>query len=395
MTISLSQSLPRKLRMGLIGGGGSGFIGRVHALAAQLDQRAELVAGALSSNPTKARAAASGFGIAEHRAYGCYRELFEREALLPEDRRIDFVSIATPNHTHFEIARAALDAGFHVVCDKPMTTRLGDAVELARLVGDRQAVFALMHNYTGYPLVRQAREMTVSGELGEIQAVRVQYVQGWLCGFRLDPHAARGVWKSDPSQAGSGSLGDIATHAFHLAGYVTGLQPIGLSAMLRTYHRERTLDDYGHALLNLGENRLALISFSQITHGRLNDLTLEVDGTRASLTWRQEQPNQLVVRRTGQAIQTYERHPSAAYANASERAACRLPGGHPEGFLEAFANVYQSAFDEMAMTAQDRSASSDYPNVADGVAGVRFVVTALASSQQNGAWLSLEESIES
>ncbi len=388
MSVSLHHPGHRPLRMALIGGGGQAFIGRVHAVAAQLDRRAELVAGALSSDPERSRAAADSFGIAPERAYGSYDELLRAESALPADQRVHFVSIATPNHTHFAIAKAALEAGFHVVCDKPMTTRWEDAVELARLVQETGAVFALTHNYTGYPLIRQARQMIADGELGEIQAVRANYIQGWLCGLPPNAPNTRGKWKMDPERAGSGSLGDVGTHAFNLVCYVSGLTPQAVSAHLRTYQPQRQLDDYGHVIVRMGPEPLALINFSQTTHGRLNDLTLEVDGSRASLAWRQEEPNQLIVRRTGQATQVYERQPSADYVNASASAACRLPGGHPEGFFEAFANVYCAAFDDMIQ--RDRGASAEsaapYPNVNDGVAGVRFVQACLASSEEQGTW---------
>ncbi|MBC8356081.1 MAG: Gfo/Idh/MocA family oxidoreductase [Planctomycetes bacterium] len=377
--------------MALVGGGGNAFIGRVHATAAQLDNRAELVAGALSSNPDKSRAAAPSFGIADDRAYGSVGELIEAELALPADQRADFVSIATPNFTHFEIAKASLAAGFNVLCDKPMTTTVQDADELVRIVEETGAVFALTHNYTGYPMIRQAREMIASGELGEIQAVRANYVQGWMCGLKVEPNPPRGGWKIDPEKAGSGSLGDVGTHAFNLACYVTGLSATEVSATMRTFHPETELDDYGHATIAFGESTLGTITYSQITHGRLNDLTLEVDGAKAALVWRQEDPNELIVRRTGRARQVYERHPAASYTNDLCRAACRIPGGHPEGFFEAFANVYNAAFDDMILrsTGGDRSETTRYPSVRDGVAGVRFVEACQASNSERGAWKSL------
>ena len=382
--------LGRKLRMGLVGGAGQAFIGPVHAAAAQLDNRAELVAGALSSDPDRSRAAAAAFGIASQRAYGSFRELITAEAALPGDQRIDFVSIATPNHTHFEIAQAALEAGFHVVCDKPLTTQLEHAQQLESLVGQTGRVFALTHNYSGYPLVRQAREMVCAGELGEIQAVRASYIQGFLQGLAPGTPPPR-AWKSDPQKAGSGSLGDIGTHAYHLACYVTGLRASATSAVMRTYHPERPLEDYGHALVRF-ENALGMITFSQVTHGRFNDLSLEVDGSKASLTWRQETPNQLVVRRFGHAAQVYERDPQAAYSHDSSRHACRLPVGHPEGFVEAFANIYRGAFDDMVAWHAGQPITPDgrsYPTVQDGVAGVRFIIACQSSNQDNGAWTSL------
>jgi predicted dehydrogenase len=393
MSEAVNHPLGRKLRMALVGGGGQAFIGRVHATAAQLDNRAELVAGALSSNPAKSRASAASFGIADDRAYGSYQELIAGELARPKGERIDFVSIATPNFTHFEIAKTALQAGFHVMCDKPMTTRVQDAEELVRVVEETGTVFALTHNYTGYPMIRQAREMVMSGEVGEIQAVRASYMQGWLCGMKVEPNPARGGWKTDPAKAGSGSLGDVGTHAFNLICYVTGETPVEVSANLRTFHPDLELDDYGHAMVTFGTQQLGLITISQITHGRLNDLTLEVDGTKASLAWRQENPNELIVRRTGHAKQVYERQPTASYINRSGRAACRIPGGHPEGYFEAFANVYTAAFDDMILRATQgtRHETTLYPNVRDGAAGVRFVGACQTSSSERGSWKSLSD----
>lgn len=375
--------------MALVGGGGSGFIGRVHATAAQLDNQAVLVAGAFSSNPERSKAAATAFGVDDARAYGSFQELLAAEASQPMDRRVDFVSIATPNHTHFEIARAALDAGFHVVCDKPMTNCIDEAEHLAELVEKTGQVFALTHNYTGYPMIRQTRAMIEDGELGDVQAVRANYMQGWLCGMQLDPNAPRGVWKSDPAKAGSGSLGDVGTHAFNLVRYVTALTPTEISCLMRSFHPERPLDDYGHVAIKFDEAVLGMITFSQVTHGRLNDFTLEVDGTEASIVWRQEQPNQLVVRRTGQPTQVLDRHPAAAYSSDAARAACRIPAGHPEGFFEAFANIYRAAFDDMIRHASGDPCdptTTDYPSVSDGVEGVRFVEACQASSNANNAW---------
>lgn len=393
MNEGVNHPLNRKLRMALVGGGGAAFIGRVHATAAQLDNRAELVAGVLSSDPAKSRASAPSFGIAEDRAYGSVREMIDAELALPADRRIDFVSIATPNFTHFDISKAALEAGFHVLCDKPMTTSVADADELVRIVERAGAVFGLTHNYTGDPMIRQAREMVANGELGEIQAVRANYMQGWLCGMKPDPKPARGGWKTDSAKAGSGSLGDVGTHAFNLVCYVTGLAATGVSANMRVYQPGRQLDDYGHAVVAFGESQLGMITFSQITHGRLNDLTLEVDGTKASLAWRQEDPNELIVRRTGQATQVYERQPVATYINDAGRAACRIPGGHPEGFFEAFANVYNAAFDDMILRigGGEHSEATQYPNVRDGATGVRFVAACQASSTERGSWKSLNQ----
>ena len=376
--------------MALIGGGGAGFIGKVHATAATLDREAVLTAGALSSDPDRSKASAQAFGIAPERAYGSWRELLEAENRLPADERISFVSVATPNFTHCEIACAALEAGFHVVCDKPMTISHGDADRMVAAAEKSGRVFALTHNYSGYPLMRQAREMIAQGDLGEITAVRATYVQGWMYGMTPGDVPDRGAWKSDPARNGqAGSLGDVGTHAFHLASFVTGLTPDSLLSRMKSYSAHHELDDYGHALIQFTQGATGLITWSQVTHGRLNDLSIEVDGTKAALTWRQEEPNQLFVRSLGQPTKVYERNPNAPYSLPSAVAACRLPGGHPEAFFEAFANVYRNAFEDMRKADAGESfdrAASIYPTVYDGRDGVRFMTRCLESAQENAGW---------
>ena len=390
----IDPPLNRRLRMALVGGAGSGFIGRVHVVAATLDNLAELVAGALSSNPERSRGAAGEFGIDPQRAYGSYPELIEAETALPEDRRVDFVTIATPNYTHFEIARAAIGAGLTVVCDKPMTTDVEQARELAELVEQRGVVFAVTHGYAGYPMVRQARELIQAGELGEIHAVRVNYIQGGMMGLKPGQQPTRAAWKADPEKVGlSGAMADIGTHAYHLLRYTTGLTPCEVSSTLASFHPARPLDDYGHALLRCDNGALGMITVSQVSHGRLNDLTLEVDGAKGSLTWRHESPDQLTVRRFGQPALVFERNRRAESLSDAVRAACRLPGGHPEGFFEAFANVYRESYRDMTRRALGREfATRDtiYPNVHDGVEGMLFIQQCVASSQDDGTWPRLE-----
>ncbi len=376
--------------MALIGGGGAGFIGKVHATAATLDREAELIAGALSSDPQRSKASAAAFGIAADRSYGSFHELLETESQRDENHRVDFVSIATPNHTHCEIACAALAAGFHVVCDKPMTTNMADAEKMLATTERSGRVFALTHNYSGYPMMRQAREMISAGELGEVIAVRVTYVQGWMHGMQRDAKVERGDWKSDPTKNGrAGSLGDVGTHAFHLARFVTGLQPQSLLSRMNSYSDHHELDDYGHAIVRFDQGATGLVTWSQVTHGRLNDLSIEVDGTKAALTWRQEEPNQLFVRSLGEPTKIYERNPSAGYSSPTAVAACRLPGGHPEAFFEAFANVYRDAFADMRRFDRGESFDSStslYPNVSDGLDGVRFMTRCLDSSDNDSTW---------
>ncbi len=386
--------LNRKLRMALVGGGQGAFIGRVHATAAVLDNRAALVAGALSSNPEKAKASAPDYDIPANRAYGSYQQLIEGEKNLPADQRVDFISVATPNHTHFEIAKAAVEAGFNVLCDKPLTFDLKQAEELAKAVDRSGVVFGVTHNYTGYPLVRQARQMILAGELGEIQAIRSFYIQGWLRTRLESDNQKQASWRTDPSKSGAaGCFGDIGTHAYNLARYMTGLLPEQVSAHLRIFAPGRQLDDYGTAVIRFENGALGTVTASQITHGRENDLFIEIDGTKGALQWRQEEPNKMTVRINGKPHQIYSRDPNAPYLNDSGKAACRLPAGHPEAFFEAFANIYRATYDAMVLRAEGKEfekVDTIYPNINDGVEGMYFIEQCVASSKDNGAWLALK-----
>ena len=394
MSDTTNGKLNRKLRMALVGGGQGAFIGRVHATAAVLDNRAALVAGALSSDAARAKASAPSYDIPESRAYGSVTELIQKESALPADQRIDFVSVATPNHTHFEIAKAVAEAGFNVICDKPMTFDFAQAEDLVKTVEASGVVFAVSHNYTGYPLVRQAREMILNGELGEINAIRSNYIQGWLRS-RLDSEDQKqAAWRTDPTKSGAaGCFGDIGTHAYNLGRYMTGLIPADISCNLKIFAEGRRLDDYGHAVVRFENGALGTVTASQISHGRENDLFIEVDGTKGALSWRQEEPNLMIVRRNGTPHQMYTRDPNASYMNGMGKAACRLPAGHPEAFLEAFANVYRFAYDAMVDRATGTAFEKQntiYPNVYDGAEGMYFIQQCVASSQQNGAWVPMK-----
>lgn len=382
--------LNRKLRMGLIGGGQGSFIGRVHATAAVLDNRAALVAGALSSDPAKAKASAPDYDIPAERAYTSFKEMAEAEAKRPD--KVDFVSVATPNHTHFEIAKTFAEAGFNVICDKPMTFDLVQAEELLKIVEKSGVVFAVTHNYTGYPLVRQAREMVLNGELGEINAVRSNYIQGWLRTRLESSDQKQAKWRTDPKQSGAaGAFGDIATHAYNLARFMTGLLPKQVSCLLKTFEEGRALDDYGVAAVRFDNGALGTVTASQISHGRENDLFIEVDGTKAALEWHQEEPNKLIVRQNGQPHRVYTRN-GGPYLGAAAGAASRLPSGHPEAFFEAFANVYTAAYDAMVKKAggeKVEGVNTVYPNVYDGVEGMLFIQQCVNSSKEDGKWLPL------
>jgi predicted dehydrogenase len=380
--------------MALVGGGMGSFIGRVHSTAAVLDNRAALVAGALSSNAERSKASAPSYDIAPDRAYGSYQELIAEENKLPEDQRVDFISVATPNHTHFEIAKAAVEGGFNVICDKPLTFDLQQAEELAAVVDKSGVVFAVTHNYTGYPLVRQARQMILSGELGEIQAIRANYIQGWLRTRLESEDQKQAAWRTDPTKSGvAGCFGDIATHAYNLGRYMTGEIPDTVSAHLRTFVEGRALDDYGTAVIKMQNGGLMTVTASQISHGRENDVSIEIDGTKGAIQWRQEEPNVMVVRANGEPHKLYTRDPNASFMNEAGAGACRLPSGHPEAFFEAFANVYRSAYDNMILRATGQEFEKNdtiYPNVNDGVEGMYFIEQCVASSNGDGTWLPLK-----
>lgn len=395
--MATNPPLNRKLRMALVGGGQGSFIGRVHVTAAVLDNQAELVAGALSSDPAKAKASAADYDIKPDRAYGSYTELIEKELQLPEEKRIDFVSIATPNHTHFDIAKACVEAGFNVMCDKPMTFDLAQAEELAQLVQKSGVVFGVTHNYTGYPLVRQVRQMILNGDLGEINAVRAFYIQGWLRRRLENDDQKQAKWRTDPKKSGAaGCFGDIGTHAYNLGRYMTGLIPDKISCSLKTFEPGRELDDYGAAVIQYNNGALGTITASQISHGRENDLWIEIDGTKGALEWHQEEPNKMIYRVNGEPHRIYTRDPNAPFTLDLAKASCRLPSGHPEAFFEAFANVYRFAFADMAKRAAGEpfsSTDSVYPNVADGVDGMNFITQCVASSKQDAAWLPLRHAM--
>ena len=392
--MATNGGLGRKLRMGIVGGGQGSFIGRVHVTAAVLDNRATLVAGAFSSDAARAKASAADYDVPESRAYGSWQEMLDREQTLPVGERIDFVTVATPNHLHFPVAKAAVEAGFHVVCDKPLTLTLAEAEELAAVVAAARSVFVVTHNYTGYPLVRQAREMILAGELGEIQAIRAEYIQGWLR-TRLESEGQKqAAWRTDPTKSGvAGCFGDIGTHAYNLGRFMTGLLPDSISCHLKIFEPPRPLDDYGHAVIRYGNGALGTVTASQISHGRENDVRIEIDGTLASLEWHQENPNQLFIRKNGHPHQIYTRDPNAPYTSDPAKAACRLPSGHPEGFFEAFANVYRATYDamELAITGKPfERTDTIYPNIHDGVEGMYFIEQSVASSKAGGAWLPLK-----
>ncbi len=382
----------RRLRLGMVGGGPGGFIGAVHRMAARLDDHFELVAAALSSDPERSRAAALDLHIAADRAYGSFGEMASGESARPD--RIDAVSIVTPNHLHFPVAKAFLEAGIHVICDKPLTTSLDDALALARIARATGLIFGLTHNYTGYPMVRQARQMTEGGELGRIRVVQVQYAQDWLTTPLEATGQKQALWRTDPAQSGpAGALGDIGTHAYNIVCFVTGLHGEQVAADLSTFVPGRRLDDNVQVLLRLEGGARGMLWASQVAPGNENNLRLRVYGEKAGIEWAQEDPNYLRFTPYGKAPVLISRSGPAATAYAKH--ATRIPSGHPEGYLEAFAQLYTDLAEQISARLAGRPPAPSsllVPNVEDGVAGVRFISAVLESSRQNAAWVNLPPS---
>jgi predicted dehydrogenase len=384
--------LTRKLRFGMVGGGPGAFIGAVHRRAATLDGLATLAAGAFSTDGDKSRAQGRELHLDPQRVYDSFGAMAEREAALPAEERIDFVSIVTPNHVHYRAARPFIERGIHVICDKPMTTTLEDAEALCQLVRKHDVVFALTHNYSGYPLVKQARAMVRAGELGEIRKIVAEYSQGWLS-TRIEATGQKQAdWRTDPARAGAGALGDIGSHAEHLARYVTGLEIEQLCADVSTFVEGRRIDDDANLLVRYRGGAKGLVFCSQVSLGEENRLSLRVYGTEASLEWRQEEPNFLVVRRGDRPMEVYK--PGHAFLSPEAKHATRLPSGHPEAFLEAFANVYANAMRTIGARIAGEKPDPldvDFPTVEDGLAGVRFILTAVDSGRK-AEWRSLSRS---
>jgi predicted dehydrogenase len=377
--------------MGMVGGGRGAFIGGVHRMAAALDGQIELVCGAFSSNPEKSKASAADFFIAPERAYGSFAEMIETEKKLPEDVRMDVVSIVTPNHVHFAPAKMALENGFHVVCDKPVTFTLAEAKELEKLVEETGLIFALTHNYTGYPMVKQAKAMIKNGEIGTIRKVVVEYPQGWLATKIEDSGQKQAAWRTDPTKSGaSGCMGDIGSHAENLAEYITGLKIKELCADLTTFVNGRLLDDDGNVLLRFEGGAKGILHASQISVGEENDLNIRVYGTKGGLQWRQMEPNTLLVKWMDKPTQIYRT--GVGELSPEANAHSRIPAGHPEGYLEAFANIYRN----VAFCIQARLKGeevnplyADFPTVSDGVRGMEFIGKLVESNEKGAAWVAL------
>jgi predicted dehydrogenase len=377
--------------MGMVGGGRGAFIGGVHRMAAAIDGQIDLVCGAFSSSAEKSKLSGQDLYIDPSRAYASFEEMIKTEAALPEDVRMDLVSIVTPNHMHFAPAKMAIEHGFHVVCDKPLSFDLDQAYELQKIVHQSDRIFALTHNYTGYPMVRQARAMIKHGEFGEIRKVVVEYPQGWLSTLLESSDQKQAAWRTDPKRSGiAGAMGDIGTHAENLAEYITGLEIEELCADISTLVEGRMLDDDGSVLLRYNNGARGILFASQICAGEENNLRIRVYGEKGGLEWAQMQPNSLIVRWLDQPMQVLRTGVGDLYPEA--QAAARIPAGHPEGYLEAFANIYKN----VALCIQARLAGKnidpiyeDFPGVDDGVRGMEFIYKVIESGKSDAKWLKM------
>jgi predicted dehydrogenase len=384
------QSLGRRLRVGMVGGGRDAFIGAVHRMAMRLDDAFELAAGALSSNPENARASAADLGLAPDRTYTDYREMAAREAARPDG--IEAVVIVTPNHLHYPVSKAFLEAGIDVICDKPLSSTLTEARELVALAATKGLVFAVTLNNTGYPMVRQAREMIAAGELGELRVVHAAYIQDWLTNPIDAAGQKQAEWRTDPARAGaSACLADIGVHAHNLALFVSGLELDSVSADLATFVPGRRLDDNAHVLLRFANGARGALLASQVAVGNLNNLSVKVYGTKAGLEWCGEEPELLRFTPYGEPMRLLRRGGPGNTALAVE--ASRMPGGHPEGYVEGFANLYLGAAELVAARRAGRAPlpfAALTPTVRDGALGMAFIEASVVSSRNGGVWTSVK-----
>ncbi len=379
------MSYDRPIRLGMVGGGNDAFIGGVHRIASRIDGRFNLVAGALSSTPEKAQASGAALGLDPTRTYDDFKAMAIREARLKDG--IEAVAIVTPNHLHYAAAREFLKRGIHVICDKPLTSTMADAKKLVKAAQDSDALFVLTHNYTGYPMMRQARQMVADGTLGNIRVVQVEYAQDWLTQHEEFKQAE---WRTDPARSGAGgSTGDIGTHAFNLASFVTGLELDSLSADLQAFVSGRQLDDNAHVMMRFQGGARGMLWCSQVAPGNENGLRLRVYGDKGGIEWAQENPNQLWFTPYGEPKQLLTRGGKGAM-DVAERVT-RIPAGHPEGYLEGFATIYREAADAITAHRNGTAVSEDvlYPTIKDGLKGMQFVDACVRSSKRDGAWVKL------
>jgi predicted dehydrogenase len=376
----------------MVGGGRGAFIGAVHRIAASIDQQIELVCGAFSSDPEKSKASGADFFLPPDRCYGSYEEMIKAEAALPADQRMDFLAIVTPNHVHFPPAKMALESGFHVLSDKPATFDLSEAKQLGELVKSTGQLYGLTHNYTGYPLVKEARDMIKDGKLGKIRKVVVEYPQGWLA-TRLEASGQKQAdWRTDPKRSGAaGCVGDIGTHAENLAEYITGLKISELAADLTAFVEGRLLDDDANILLRFEGGAKGVLHCSQISVGEENNLNIRVYGEKGGIEWHQREPNTMLVKWMDQPMQVYRT--ANGYLGKNAAAASRTPPAHPEGYLEAFANIYKNFANHIRATMDGTTPDEitlDYPKIEDGIRGMAFIDAVVASGKANAAWTKLD-----
>ncbi|WP_405207389.1 Gfo/Idh/MocA family protein [Aquimarina sp. LLG6339-5] len=379
-----------KLKMGMVGGGTGSFIGDVHRKAASIDGMIELVCGAFSSSKEKSLISGKELGISDKRVYGSFEEMIIQETKLPEEERMDFVAIVTPNHMHFPPAKMALEHGFHVICDKPLSLTLDEAIELEKIVTSSGKVFALTHNYTGYPMVKQAKAMIAKGDIGNIRKINAHYLQGWLSTSVEKTGQKQAAWRVDPKRSGiGGALGDIGTHAENLIEYISDIKISSIAADLTAFGDGRSLDDDGNILLRFENGAKGIMSFSQIATGEENNLGIKIYGTKGSIEWYQENPNQLIVKWLDQPKHIYTPGGNGTYPESSEYV--RIPAGHPEGYLEGFATIYRSFAKELINFKSKKmiSQSLDFPTVIDGVRGMKFIYAAVESSKNNASWIKI------
>jgi predicted dehydrogenase len=387
--------MARKYRFGMVGGGRGAFIGAVHRIAAQMDGKAEIVCGVFSNSRRKSLDTGMLLNLPADRVYRAYRDMFKIEAKLPEDQRMDFVVIATPNNMHYPVAMAALDNGFHIVCDKPMTLNLDEAINLAQKAERSRLLFMLTHNYTGYPMVREARDLVAKGKLGRIRRVVVEYPQGWLA-TRLETSGQKqAAWRTDPKQAGSTCcMGDIGSHCQNLAEFITGRRITEVSADLSTFVKGRPLDDDGSVLLHFDTGAKGVLWASQIAVGEENGLNIRIYGEQGGLSWRQQEPNTLLLHTLNKPTEI--RRTGGPLAGLASAAATRLPAGHPEGFLEALANLYRDfyvALGRVLAGEKVRESTFGYPTAQDGLHSMAFLDAVVKSGKSNNAWTPLADAL--
>lgn len=387
--------LGRTLKMGMVGGGPGAFIGAVHRKASRMDGGIDLVGGAFDINPRKSKQMAAELCLNKKRCYGDYEEMIEKELKLPEGERMDFISICTPNNWHFPIAKACLEAGFHVMCEKPMTFTIKESRDLIQIVRKTRRVFGLMHNYTGYPMVKLARDMVKNGEIGKIRKIVVKYPQGWLATALEQAGQQQASWRTDPKQSGSsGCGGDIGTHAENLAEYITGLKMTHLCADLTAFVKGRKLDDDVNCLVKFTGGAHGVLHASQIAIGEENNIAIWIYGDKKSLEWHQENPNYLYVKSPDGPVETWRRgNKYVGQKSAAAARATRLPFGHPEGFIEAFANVYCNFADAVRAKLTRQKASElelDFPKVTDGLRGMLFIESLVASGKSKQKWTKMK-----